>query len=102
MPEGGAGAVGAGDSDAEGALAEARQDDVRRSVTAELVCERLRLRPQPRRALQALGEDAPSVAARDVDDLAALDARVPVRLARSPSVREPLNSTPCDFVDYGH
>jgi len=78
MPEGGAGTVGAGDGDAEGTLAEARLHDLRRAVSAELLCERFRLRPQPRRALQALGEDTLAIAARDVDGLAHLDAEVPV------------------------
>ena len=85
-PEGGAGAVGAGDGDAEGALAEAWLDRVRRAVTAQLVGERLGLLPEPRRALQALGEDALPVAARDVDGLAALDAGMPVRVVGNPVV----------------
>jgi len=50
----GAGAVGAGDGDAEGALAETRLHDLRRAVAAELRCERLRLRPQPRRMSMVL------------------------------------------------
>src|SRR5665648_192546 len=85
-PEGGAGAVGAGDGDAEGALAEARLHGLRRAVAAQLVGERLGLLPEPRRALQALGEDALPVAARDVDGLAALDARVPVGVVGDPLV----------------
>src|SRR5665647_2789077 len=85
-PEGGAGAVGTGDGDAEGALAEAWLDRVRRAVTAQLVGERLGLLPEPRRALQALGEDALPVAARDVDGLAALDARMPVGVVGDPVV----------------
>ena len=76
-PEGGAGAVGAGDGDAEGALAEARLHVLWGAVATELVYERLRPTPEPHRALQALREDALPVAARDVDGLAALDARVP-------------------------
>ena len=42
--------------------------------------------PLPSRALPTLGEDALAVAARDVDGLAALDARVPVGVARDPVV----------------
>jgi len=40
-----AGAVGAGDGDAEVALTEARLHGLRRAVAAELRCERLRIRP---------------------------------------------------------
>jgi len=79
-------AIGAGDSGAEGALAEARLHGVRRAVAVELICERLRLTPEPCRAFQALGEDALPVAARDVDGLAALDARVPVGVVGDPVV----------------
>src|SRR5450830_471665 len=85
-PEGGAGAVGAGDGDAEGALTEARLRGVRRAVAAQVVDERLGLVPESRCALQALGEDALPVAARDVDGLAALDARVPVGVVGDPVV----------------
>jgi hypothetical protein len=42
--------------------------------------------PEPRRALEAVGEDAPAVAGRDVDGLAALDAWVPVGVVRDPVV----------------
>ena len=42
---------------------EAGLHDLRHAVAAELLCERLRLRLQPRRALEALGEDALAVAA---------------------------------------
>src|SRR5450759_157720 len=72
----GAGAVGAGDGDTECALAEPRLHGLRRAVAAELVDERLGLASEPRRALRALGEDALPVTVRDVDGLAALDARV--------------------------
>ena len=82
----GAPAVGAGDGDTECALAEARLHSVRRAVAAELVDERLGLASEPRRALRALGEDALPVAARDVDGLATLDARVPVGVVRDPVV----------------
>ena len=82
----GAGAVGAGDGDAEDALAEARLDDLRRAVAAEFHCERFRLRPQPRRALKALGEDALPVAVQDVDGLAHLDTRLPVGVVGDPVV----------------
>src|SRR5665647_1475262 len=82
----GASAVGAGDGDAEGALAEARLHGLRRAVAAEIVVEPLDLTPEPRRALQALGEDALPVAARDVDGLAALDAGMPVRVVGDPVV----------------
>jgi len=82
----GAGAVGAGDGDAEGALTEARLHGLRRAVAVELIVDRRTLWPQPRRALQALGQDAPSVAARDVDRLAALDAWLPVGVVGDPVV----------------
>ena len=59
-------------------MAEAWLHGLRHAVAAQLRCERLRLRAEPRRALQTLGEEALPVAARDVDGLAALDARVPV------------------------
>ena len=80
----GAGAVGARDGKAEGTLAEARLHEPLRPVATELVYERLRLRPQLRRALQAFGGDAPSVTARNIDRLAALDARVPVGVVGDP------------------
>jgi hypothetical protein len=51
-----------------------------------LVGERFRLKPEPRRALEALGEDALAVAARDVDGLAALNTRVPVGVVGDPVV----------------
>src|SRR5450756_1391170 len=79
----GAGAVGAGDGDAEGAPAEPRLHGLRRAVTAELVSERFGLLPEPRRALQALGDDALAVAVQDIDGLAALDARLPLGVAVS-------------------
>jgi hypothetical protein len=82
----GASAVGAGDGDAESALAEAQLHDLRRAVAVELVVERLRLTPEPRRALEALGEDALPVTVQDVDGLAALDARVPVGVVGDPVV----------------
>ncbi len=59
---------------------------LRRAVAAQLLEQRLRRRPQPRRALQALGEDALSVAVQDVDGLAALDARMPVGVVGDPVV----------------
>ena len=71
-------AIGAGDSGAEGALAEARLHGLRCAEAAGPVGERLRLTPLRRRTLPALGEDALPVAVQDIDGLAALDARVPV------------------------
>jgi len=81
-----AGAVGAGDSDAEGALAEARLHGLRRAVAVELVDKRLRLGREMGRAREALGENTVAVAARNVDGLAAPDARVPVGVVGDPVV----------------
>ena len=42
--------------------------------------------PETRRAREALGEDALSVAVQDIDGLAALDARVPIGVVGDPVV----------------
>jgi hypothetical protein len=59
----GASSVAVGDGDVEGPLVEPRLHGLRRAVAAELACERLRLTPEPSRALEALGEDTLAVAA---------------------------------------
>jgi len=52
----------------------------------ELVDERLRLGREMGRAREALGENTVAVAARNVDGLAAPDARVPVGVVGDPVV----------------
>jgi hypothetical protein len=99
-------------------LTEARLHGLRPAVAAQVVDERLRVGREMGRALDALSEDALPVAVQNDDGLAALEARLPVvvvgdpavageedrlgghdaadlvvRLSRSPSGREPLNTT---------